>query len=73
MIFTFFPRADAEKSHNFEQTPAGAPLAARGGLLAAAVFGTNYRYKEATPPQYLGGTKAVCRLGHEIALDMAIS
>ena len=25
------------------------------------------------PPQYLGGTEAVCRLGHEIALDMAIS
>ena len=33
----------------------------------------NHRYKEAMPPQYLGGTKVVRRLGHEIAAEMAIS
>ena len=43
------------------------------GVTALCLFAVNHRYKEATPPQYLGGTEAVCRLGHEIALDMAIS
>ena len=33
----------------------------------------NHRYKQGSPAQYLGGTEVVCRLGHEIALDMAIS
>ena len=36
-------------------------------------FVKNHSRKEAAPPQYLGGTEVVCRLGHEIALDMAIS
>src|SRR5699024_7475359 len=37
-------------------------------------FAINHRYKQNRYfAQYLGGTKAVCRLGHEIAAEMAIS